>query len=244
MKPVLVFPYHDPVGKYEKTFLKDFDIIKQNFAGICVSTTPATIKERHSFLEELEENGIFIYRNEERSVLGDHLRNAIKLAEKNFKDQEIFFGFIDRILFALETKYKSDFIKDVSRGYKEELIIFSRSDLAWASHPDEYRKLEGLVEEAGRIFFNLQLDWTWCGALMKKGAIHSILAKSQAKDMSILAEMILINLRKGSSLKDISVDWLEWEDPFWDNKNKNDALSQEEKMKRLEYCLNSMKMFL
>lgn len=228
-KPILVFPYHDPEGKYEKIFLKNIETLKQIFGGICISSTYPTIRERDSFLQELEENGFFVYRNIENSSLGDHHRNALKLADEKFSGHEVYFGYLDRILFALETKIIDVFIGDISKQYSEDLVIFSRSDAAWKSHPKDYWDLENLVAIAGKVFFDLEVDWTWCGALIKSDLVNLILEKSKSQDMSILAEIILIGLANNKSIRNTSVDWLEWEDPFWDESKKQVCPIQKKK---------------
>lgn len=187
-------------------------------------------------------------KNKEGTTLGDYFRGALKIYSANRLRGPVYYGFIDRVLFDLETKYKNSFIEDVSKNYKEDLVIFSRSEKAWKSHPKDYFALENMVTETGKVFINKEVDWTWCGAMFKPKIIKPILVKSKSLDFSVLTEFILINHCLGGTLKSIEVDWLAWEDPFWAKKDKtfNPAkkFNNKEKTFRLEYCINCLKLFL
>ena len=62
--------------------------------------------------------------------------------EKAAGQQPIFFGFADRILFALETAWREPFLADLRALRSAECVIFERSPLAWSAHPDNYRELD------------------------------------------------------------------------------------------------------
>jgi hypothetical protein len=61
-------------------------------------------------------------------------------------DQLIHLCFLDRLSFALEGKYRDLFLRDVdSLSVSDVPLIFQRSELAWETHPQNYRDLEGIV---------------------------------------------------------------------------------------------------
>ena len=249
-KLFLIFPYHDPKGEYNQIFKNQLTLLKNIFNGICISATPETIANNADFLSFLQNEGCFIYENEKDTTVGDHFRNALKIGlEKSSKQSSYFyFGFIDRILFDLKTKFKKSFIKDIKAKYKEDLIIFSRSKKTWASHPANYYNLEKIIADTDKVFTGKVLDWIWCGALIEKNLAELILKKSKINNFAILAEFNVIAYKNNKIIKNKNVDWAAWENTFWAKYNKQVKyswdLSEKEKQFRLRYCLDAMKLFL
>lgn len=249
MKPIFVFPYHDPQKEYNKVFEDNLLLLKDIFSKICISVTPATVDNNAHFLSWLENEGCFVYKNGRDTTIGDHFRNALKIGLEKCQNPSnyFYFGFLDRVLCGLETKLEKAFIKDIKAGYKEDLVIFARSDKAWHTHPKEYYDLEKIITDAGRVFIKKDLDWIWCGALIKENLARIILNKSRINNFAVLAEFITIAYRENKLIRNKAVDWLIWEDPFWARRNKQSKpsrrMTENEKKFRLDYCLDALKLF-
>ncbi|MFH1551518.1 MAG: hypothetical protein ABIC36_01400 [bacterium] len=249
-KPIFVFPYHDPKGEYNKIFKKNLGLLKDIFSGVCVSATLATVNNNADFLSFLRDEGCVVHKNNNGSMIGDHFRNALNVGLKKYNIQPayFYFGFIDRVLFDLETKFKDKFIEDIKTEYKEDFIIFSRSKEAWQTHPKDYCDLEKIIADAGRIFTDKILDWIWCGALIKKDLAELIVKDSKLNDFAVLAEFIMIARKNDKTIESKDADWLAWEEPFWAKQNNqsspSNTLNEKEKAFRLSYCLKAMELFL
>jgi hypothetical protein len=118
-------------------------------------------------------------------------------------------------------------------------LIFQRSELAWATHPQNYRQLEGIVTTVGKNLFGRELDYAWCHIAAPAKQLRKIMPKVKNPDLSVVAEMIFY-LQDNVHTRD--VDWLAWEDPFilardaaaLKHEREN---SLEETNKRLRYIL-------
>lgn len=245
-RKILAFPHHDPSGKYNKTLEKNIDFLREIFTEILVSVTAQTATDNPKVLALFREKGVSVYRNPKNSNIGDHQRNIFRL-KKFANDDLVYFGFIDRILFALETKYRASFINDIQKNNHNGLTIYSRSDSAWRTHPRDYFEIESLANQAGKVFTGYNIDWAWCGAILNKDIITDILQESTAPDLSVFAEIVMIAIKNKRKIKNKKVDWLAWEDRFWARKNKEKMsknLSKENKNFRMKYCLKMMERFL
>ena len=104
---ILAFPYHEPKGRCNLTFGRQLTTLQSFFHTVCIGATPGTISENAGFCSELEAQGCLLYKNGLDSSIGDHSRMALQLAvEQSRGRQPIFFGFLDRFLFALETEHR------------------------------------------------------------------------------------------------------------------------------------------
>lgn len=246
-KPALAFPYHDPSGKYNRIFEKNIELLKKIFDEIYISATPQTVNTNKDFLKTLNDNGFRIYENGNETNFGDHFRNAFKLIKLEDDASHVYFGFIDRILFALETEYRENFIEDMAKEIDNDLLIYSRSDFAWNTHPKDYYEIEKIVTDAGKIFTDYDLDWIWCGAMFSKKLIKDVLLDSASQGLSAITEFTSIAINKKYNLDNKKVDWLAWEDLFWAKENNTEMpkeMSREEKEFRMKYCLDSIRFFL
>jgi hypothetical protein len=210
---IFSFSYHDPAGKYDQLIKSTIDLLLNTFESICVGATPATVSKNKAMLNFLSEKGCFIFENEENTNIGDHYRNALKIATDFPGRNDIFFGFIDRVLFALNTQYKSDFFNSINQKF-EDLVLFERSDLAWSTHPDNYRQIEQLTNKLGAFLLGKELELATCGFLIKSDLAIRLLANSTEKTFSAGAEWIILSYLLGITPKTQKVDWLSWEDPF------------------------------
>ncbi|MFO7807553.1 MAG: hypothetical protein R6V40_04010, partial [Candidatus Moraniibacteriota bacterium] len=247
MKPILVFPYHDPQKKFNYYLKKNIGTLKELFSEILVSATFPTTKGNPEGLGILEKNGCILFKNNENTQIGDHFRNGLKLFLDNSKNELAYFGFIDRILFILESKHRDSFIKDVSGETSKDIVVFARSKKAWSTHPKDYYLIEKILNDAGKILFNQDIDWVWCGTKLNKETAKLIQEESIAKDFSIIPEFVLISVLNNLKLENKEVDWQEWEEPFWQkvqNKKIIRDLPKKEKMFRLNYVNNSINLFL
>ncbi len=245
-KPIFIFPYHDPDKIFFDLLIKDLPVLRSVFKEICISITPLTCK-KHPFIPgKLKEKGCFVFENKKGSVITDHYRNGLELYVKHFNTGRVFYGFIDRILFALETTHRRKFINDITKSYNSDIVIFSRSPRAWKTHPLDYYASEKIVEDIGYSFLGKRFDWAWCGALLNKRAVRIILSKkSKINDFSIEAEWMLSCYQKGCSIESKKVNWLTWEDPFWAKRNGKKIsreLTTKQKIFRLSYNIHALQL--
>ena len=104
---ILAFPYHDPEGRCNPVLRKQLGTLQTFFSAVCIGATPSTVEINAGFVSELCEEGCLVYENAPNSVIGDHSRTALQLAVEQAQGQQpIFFGFLDRFLFALETEHR------------------------------------------------------------------------------------------------------------------------------------------
>ncbi len=245
-KLILAFPLHDPQGKMSRLIKKNLQLLQKTFFGICIGVSPVTAKENSGFIDYLQSQGCFIVVSNDKANLGDRFRNILKVCSENFVNNDIYFGFIDRIIFALETKHKKTFITDITKKRNSDVLIFSRSKKAWATHPKNYMILENLATNAGAVFINTKFDWTWCGAVFSKKAIDKIVHYSSVGSFAIFAEWLLICIKNKLIIKQKKVDWLAWEDPFWFKQNKEKIypeLTQGNPKFRLNYIIDILNLF-
>lgn len=244
---IFAFPYHDPEGQYNKVFKNNLGLLKEIFSKIVVSVSPKTAKLNGSFVEYLKTNGLLVANNSEKSVVGDHFRGALKIALDG-SSEDIFYGFIDRVLFILESPKKQFFINDLKKCSKFDMVIFERSNKAWESHPKNYRQMEDIVSRVGKLVIGKYVELNPCAMVFNSKTAQILLDNSICELWEVLGEWVLISLREKLNNKFCYVDWLEWEDPFWENtdpiklkllKEKN----SEETLKRIKSNLPFLNLF-
>ena len=229
---VLTFPYHDPSGKYNSIFKKNFSILKKIFNQIFISITPLTYKQNKEFINLLSSEGMIVYTNKVDSYIGDHFRSALSISLKKITSKEqVFFSFIDRILYILESENAEDFIKDLKQAEVGKLTIFERSTKAWNSHPENYREMEEFVNSLLKRFSGLDLEVNFCALMLNKEIAGKILSSSQSKGWEVPGEWLLLAIKNSLSISTKKVDWLSWEDPFWEKVDKYQLMKEREKSK-------------
>lgn len=245
-KPILIFPYHDPDKVFFDVLIKKLSELQKTFGGVCVSVTQQTYKRHDSIPVKLEEMGCFVVKNKKNSVISDHYLNGLKLYREKIGNGAVYFGFVDRILFALCLSYRKKFITDVSKIYNSDMIIFSRSKKAWETHPIDYHVSEKIVEDIGWSFLRKRFDWAWCGAALSEKAVGVICSKkSDINDFAIETDWILSCMREGCTISSMAIDWLSWEDPFWAKrrgKKISRTLTTQQKLFRLKYNIHSLEL--
>jgi hypothetical protein len=155
--------------------------------------------------------------------------------------------FIDRVAFALQSKYKDQFIADVKEVSNERVpVLIQRSQTAWDTHPQNYREIEHLATRVGEILFDESLDFTWCHLAIQARQLKAILPHIKSRDLGILAEIVLM-LKDNIKTKD--VDWLSWEKPFIYSRDpiqlrEERENSIQESRKRLAYVIPVLQILL
>lgn len=215
-KPILVAPYHDPNRVFFGLLIKKIPLLKEIFGEVCISITPDTCKRHPSIPSQLKKAGCYIKENNTHSVISDHFGNGLELYRKNIGKGNVYYGFFDRILFALNSLHRKAFIADVSKRHTSDMLIFSRSPKAWKTHPKDYYISEKIVEDIGFSLFGKRWDWAWCGAALSEKAVGVICSKkSDINDFAIETDWILSCMKEECTISNKEVDWLSWEDPFW-----------------------------
>lgn len=220
-KLILAFPYHDPEGINNELFQKTLPILKEIFSDICIGATPPTVVHNALFLEWLEKEGCLIVRNEEDTNVGDHYRSALRIASDagNGEATHICYGFLDRILFALNTEHVHEFIQDILDSTRRSITLFERSGAAWNSHPANYAGIEQALNKMGAYLIGHEVELGTCGFCMEKSLAEKIIAQSTATSFSAATEWILLSYLLGYSPFQKKCDWLIWEDPFIEKKD-------------------------
>jgi hypothetical protein len=241
MKPALAFPFNDPDGSMFPHLQAILPDLKDHFerSYIC---PPLSTLQRVEHIQQLQADDFFriIPIDRERRI-GEHFHYLYQhAAEAAPAGQIIHLCYLDRVAFALEGMYRDAFLADIDRLSAGDVpVIFQRTELAWATHPQNYRRLEGIVTTVGKNLFGRELDYAWCHIAASAGRLREILPKVKNPDLSMVAEMIFY-MQEDIHTRD--VDWLAWEDPFILSKDAGDLKherenSLEETNKRLGYVL-------
>ncbi len=232
-KPILSFPYHDPAGKFNDYIRQSLPRLKEIFSHICISATPSTYEINKEFVDFLEKEGCLVYRNVENSSIGDHYRNALQLAVDIEGDNKIFFSFIDRLVYILNTDVLDQFTEDMQTNFID-VVLYERSEKAWQTHPANYREIEQTVNKLGSFLIGEEVELGTCGFSIYSDIARQILPQSIADSYSAGTEWILLIYLLGIKPAIIKVDWLSWEDPFVE-KISPQQLKVEREQDRNEY---------
>ncbi|HVF24933.1 MAG TPA: hypothetical protein VNA23_03540 [Anaerolineales bacterium] len=244
MRPALVFPFNDPDGilfPHLQSILPD---LKRYFerAYIC---PPLSTLQRVGQLMQLQADDFFtIFPVDRMLSVGEHFAYLYQRAANTAPpDQLLHLCYIDRLTFALEGDHKSSFLADVGVLTSDDLpLIFQRSEVAWGTHPQNYRDIEGMVTTVGRHLFGRDLDYAWCHIVVQTAQLRRIMPLVKNTDLSMVAEMIFYLQHH---IQTREVDWLAWEDPFILSRDAvklkyERETSLEETQKRLSYALPMM----
>ena len=213
MRPVLAFPFNDPDGRmfhHLQTVLPD---LKRHFEHAYICPSSSTWQHIDQ-LQQLQADGFFtVFLVNREMPIGEHFACLYqRAAAAAHSDQIIHLCFLDRLVFALEGKYRDLFLADIdSLSVSDIPLIFERSQIAWETHPQNYRDIEGIVTTVGHNLFGRELDYAWCHIVLRAGELREIMPLVKNPDLSMVAEMIFY-LQDNIQTRD--VDWLAWEDPF------------------------------
>jgi hypothetical protein len=211
---IFTFPYHDPDGKFNEPLEARLDDLQAAFDEICISVTPATTEYNHEFLQYLEMSGCTLFHNQSGSLLGDHFRAALHLAAP--RGQPIFYGFIDRVLFAMDTDWKQRFLEDLDQYEMRPFTIYDRSQSAWDTHPANYCEIEHMVSRACEWLFGEYLELGLCAFTVSARTADTIARQSTCPAIEVLGEWVLLAVANDIPITAKKVDWLLWEDPHWE----------------------------
>lgn len=213
--PVLAFPYYDPRGRREAALWRELPALREAFARICVGAVPPL---REEFLRSLEAEGCAVLRNPPGAGVGDHARAALRLGlEHAASDRFIFYGFDDRILYALGSEWRVPFVTDVRAEPGADVVVFERTPAAWATHPDNYREIEQMVSRALEMVCGRRIELGISALMMSARAAETVLPRSRAAGFEVWGEWVLLALSGRLAVTTRAVDWLAWEDPYWEH---------------------------
>jgi hypothetical protein len=241
----LAFTYHDPDGRYNKVLQRQLGHLRSAFDRICVSVTAPTEAHNGAFLEQLEIGGCAVSYNPSESAIGDHFREALRLAVP--LRQPIFFGFIDRVLYAMESEWKASFLSDLAQLKTRPFTIYDRSQLAWDTHPSNYREIEHMVSRMGDWLFGEYLELGLCAFTLSAETADTVVRQSTSPGIEVLGEWVLLAAANGIPITTTKVDWLLWEDPYWEGRDPQAfklarEQSWDETVKRIRMMTPFMKM--
>ena len=241
MRPALAFPFNDPDGTMFPHLQVILPDLRNHFERAYICPPLSTLNHaRH--VEQLQEDNFFtIFPAPRQMLIGEHFAYLYKrAAEVAPSDQIIHLCFLDRLAFALEGEHRDSFLSDIdSLSVRDVPVIFQRSPAAWATHPQNYRELEGIVTVVGRNLFGRELDYAWCHIAVRAGELREIMPLVENTDLSMVAEMIF---HMQAHIQTREVDWLAWEDPFLYGRDPNELKRERENNlvetdKRLSYVL-------
>ncbi len=213
MRPALAFPFNDPDGKLFHHLQAILPDLKRYFEHLYICP-PLSTQQHIDHMRQLQaDDFITIFPEDHDLRIGESFACLYqRAAEKAPAEQLIHLCFLDRLSFALEGKYREAFLADIdSLSVSDVPLIFQRSELAWRTHPQNYRELEGIVTTVGRNLFGKELDYAWCHIAVQAGQLREIMPFVKNPDLSMVAEMIFYLQEK---IQTRDVDWLAWEDPF------------------------------
>jgi hypothetical protein len=242
MKPALAFPFNDPDGTMFSHLQAILPDLKKHFesAYIC---PPLPTRQHVDYMQQLQADDFFTIFNVDRDMqIGElFLYLYQRAAETAHPNQILHLCYLDRMAFSLEGEYRNLFLADIdSLSVNDVPLIFRRSQLAWETHPQNYREIEGLVTTVGRNLFGRELDYAWCHIVVCAGQLREIMPRVKHAGLSMVAEMIYY---LQSQIQTREVDWLAWEDPFILGRDADELKlerenSLEETHKRLSYALS------
>lgn len=241
MRPALAFPFHDPDGKMFHHLQAILPDLKKHFDRLYLCPPPAT-QQCSDHMQQLQADDFFTVFSLDRDVqVGERFAYLYQRAsEISPADQLLHLCFLDRLSFTLEGQYKDLFLRDVdSLSVSDVPLIFQRSELAWETHPQNYRDIEGIVTTVGCNLFGRDLDYAWCHIVVRAGQLREIMPLVKNRDLSMVAEMIFY---LQEDIQTRAVDWLDWEDPFILERDATELKceredSLEETHKRLSYTV-------
>jgi hypothetical protein len=215
---ILAFPYYDPGGKYNQAFQRQLAALKSSFDGICISVVPPTSRDNAAFVQYLEEQGCSVYSSAPNTLHGLHSREALRLALEHAQAQQsIFFGFLDRILFALETGWGTSFLQDLRTYQATKFVLFERSHAAWNTHPANFREIEQMVSRMFEFLHGQFIELMPCAFILSYPVASVILSQSVSASTDVWGEWVLLAMKNQIPITTQKVDWLAWKDPYWEH---------------------------
>jgi hypothetical protein len=240
-RPALAFPFNDPDGTMFQHLQVILPDLKRHFERAYICPPLATLGHLDHMQQLQSDNFFTIFPIDRAMQLGEHFAYLYRLtAETAPADQIIHLCYLDRLSFALAGEYRKSFLEDIDSLSANNLpLIFQRSQLAWQTHPRNYRELEGIVTTVGCNLFGRELDYAWCHIVARADQLREIMSLIRNLDLSMVAEMIFY---LQDEIQTREVDWLAWEDPFILSRDPAELKRERENSlgetkKRLNYVL-------
>jgi hypothetical protein len=213
MKPAISLPFNDPDGTMFHHLQIILPDLKRHFEHIYLCPSLSTLRHGEQ-LRQLQADDFFVIFQVDRELDVGQRFNYLyqRTAETAPPEQIIHLCFLDRLAFALESEYRNAFLVDIDSLKLQDMpLVFQRSPQAWATHPRNYRQLEGIVTTVGLNLFGRALDYCWCHMAASASQLRRIMPWVKNPGISMVAE-VLYYLREEVKTRD--VDWLAWEDPL------------------------------
>ena len=245
---ILAAPYYDPDGTYNACFQKHLDQLFSMFDAICLCVIAPTDTQNAKFLKKLKQAGCTVVSPSADSF-GQPSRDALLCAANlPSTSSPVFFGFLDRLLFVLDTEWRSSFLSDLRTYQDANFCIFERSPRDWETHPSNYRNVEQMVTQIGQLLWGICIEWTPGALLLSQSTVQMLLEHSISPSFAVWSEWILLAMTQQILLTRKQVDWLAWEDPYWEHieaqtlKHRRET-SQEETRKRIAWNTSILQLF-
>jgi hypothetical protein len=214
MRPAIVMPMHDPAGILFPHLQHAMPCIEETFARGYLSVTAVTLAQQPEWAAWLDGEPFFdVQTGRDASRPGDQFAELYcHAAAVSPPEQTLHLGFVDRVVYAVGSEYREMYLADVNTaGLMETPRLYHRSAAAWATHPANYRAMEGSITTAGEALLGRSLDFAWCYMTLSAGRLAQLMPAVTRSDMSMLAEMVV---ELCDELQVVEVDWLAWEDPY------------------------------
>jgi hypothetical protein len=247
MQPIATLPMNDPEGRLFPHLQRITPDLKYLFSAVFISVPLLTQQLQPEKIRWLKSEPFYkgLYYQEPLSIGDQFLTLNETAARRAAPGQIVHLCYPDRVAFALQTKYRQQFMADVSSlSVNQTPLIFERSAAAWETHPRNYYELEQMVNDTAKWLFGRSLDYAWCHMALPAETLLTIIPTITRRDMAHVAEYILF---LQDEIQTRTVDWLAWEDPFifaedtvkLKAKREN---SLEETQKRLDYVIPMLHM--
>lgn len=242
LKPAAAMPVNNIDGTMIAYLQKYTPDLKRIFDKVFISLTSETWGANPEDADALAADPFFhVIRVPQPATIGEVFRTLYRTAAaESPPDQVLHLCFTDRVVYALQSEHRDAFIRDMQASADLLMpLIYERSELAWNTHPRNYREIEHLVTMAGEWLFGVSLDFCWCHFAAQAGVLKEILPGVQGKGLDLEAEIVLALL---DTVQSKEVDWLAWEDPFILYRDPAELKAEreadpEENRKRLNYVV-------
>jgi hypothetical protein len=236
-------PMHDPDGVLFPHLQGATRFLKQKFARGYLSMTAVTLEQQPGWAAWLDAEPFYssVTDGSDASRPGNQFAQLYRQAAAVCPPEQVLhLGFVDRVAFAACGPFRAAYLADALAVRADDTpLLYHRSAAAWATHPDNYRMMEGMITAAGEALLGRSFDFAWCYMAITADRLGRLMPAVTRPDMSMLAEMVL-GLR--NELRVREVDWLAWEDPHLlgrdaaELKREREA-SADEVRKRLGYVI-------
>jgi hypothetical protein len=153
VKPVIVFPLHDPQGLVLQRLLTSSSDLQRLFETAYISITSETQAMLPAEIKQLAENPFFhvLPVSSNQPIGGRWAYLYRQAAVSSDPDQVLHLCFPDRVAFALQSAFRQSFIDDIQAVNTDQTpLLFQRSQTAWDTHPRNYAEMEHFLSITGQ----------------------------------------------------------------------------------------------